>query len=105
MSDPITTTMNIIYAEQVAMLLRLLENKRMSLNPFRGKLGLPEERIVEFDKFQIEFMETADESALIDGPAEYHVQELYGFKYAETAKLFIELLFLHTEMGGNVKED
>jgi len=103
MSDPITTTMNIIYAEQVAMLLRLLENKRMSLNPFRGKLGLPAERVVEFDTFQEEFISTADADFEVV-PADAHVQDLYGFKYSETAKLFIELLFLHTEMGGNIKE-
>lgn len=105
MNDSITTTMNVIYAEHVAVFLKTLEMKKMSLKGIRGKLGLPEEHVVEFEQFQREFVDTVSGDIIDTMSAEEHVMDLYNFRYPETAKLFIELLFLHTEMGGNIKED
>lgn len=102
MSDPITTTMNVIYAEHIAVFLKIIEMKKLSLRNIRGKLGLPEERFIEFEQFQKEFLDNADGDIVDVMSAEDHVMDLYNFKYQETAKLFIELLFLHTEMGGNI---
>jgi hypothetical protein len=103
--DSITTTMNVIYAEHIAVFLKILEMKKMSLKGIRGKLGLPEEHVVEFEQFQREFIDTVSGDVIDVVSAEEHVMELYNFRYPETAKLFIELLFLHTEMDGNIRRN
>jgi len=102
--DGITTVMNVIYAEHIAVFLKIIEMKRMSLKVVRGKLGLPDEHIIEFEQFQRDFIDTLSGDVLDQMSAEEHVMDLYNFKYPETAKLFIELLFLHTEMDGNVRK-
>lgn len=102
--DGITTVMNVIYAEHIAVFLKIIEMKKMSLKGIRGKLGLPDDYLVQFEQFRREFIDTVSGDVVDVMSAEEHVMDLYNFKYPETAKLFIELLFLHTEMDGNIRK-